>query len=669
MIETNREPLVRTIKEKCRVCYSCVRECPAKAIRIIGGQADVLSDRCIGCGNCVRVCSQQAKQVRNSITAVRSLLSSGEKIAAVVAPSFPAEFTEISHRRLAGMIRALGFTYVAEVAFGADLVSREYRKLMEETGGQYIATTCPAIVLYVEKYRPGLVKNLAPIASPMVASARVMREMYGPDTRVVFIGPCVAKKEEASRDDVREDVAEALTFAELRAMFDEDGITPERVQSADFDPPRPGKGVIYPIGRGMLQASDLREDLMKTDVIATDGTKQFVMAIKEFDEVSNSVRLLELLCCNGCIMGSGMTSTLNQFTRRGYVSNYAQKRYESLDRTQWESDMERFSGLNLRVSFRINDLRLPAPSPEELKKILEQKGKFSPEDELNCGACGYDTCIEHAVAIHMGLAESAMCLPFTIETLEKTAGELSRSYEQLVNTKNALVQSEKLASLGRLAAGIAHEINNPLTGVLTFGSILAEELKDTEYANDLNTIVNETLRCRQIVRGILNFARISRLEKEPANINTIILDSLSILEKHVNFQNVTIRPRLAENLPSVNMDVIQMRSVINNLCVNAADAMPDGGSLNISTRYDERSDHVVVVIADTGTGISEEDLQKIFDPFFTTKKTGMGTGLGLSVTYGIVERHSGTIKVDSSPGYGTSFTILLPVHPVIEKKQ
>ena len=160
--------LVTTIRERCRVCYTCVRECPAKAIRIHEGQAEVIPERCIGCGNCVRVCSQSAKQVLNSIADVEALLIGETPVAAILAPSFPADFTTFDWTHLVGALRSLGFDYVNEVAFGADLVAAEYRRLLETTDhDQFIATSCPAIVAFVERYHPDLVDRLAPIVSPI----------------------------------------------------------------------------------------------------------------------------------------------------------------------------------------------------------------------------------------------------------------------------------------------------------------------------------------------------------------------------------------------------------------------------------------------------------------------------------------------------------------------
>jgi len=661
-MEPVKEPLVQTIKEKCRVCYTCVRECPAKAIRIYNGQAEVIQERCIGCGNCFKVCTQQAKKVRSSIEKVEILIDMGKQVVATVAPSFAAEFNEMDYRKFAGILRTLGFSHVIEVAFGADLVSYHFKELVTNNPDKhYISTSCPSIVSYIEKFHPGLVRNLAPIASPMIAIGRVIHQIYGDDTEIVFIGPCLAKKDEAEREDMKGIISEVLTFSELRDMIGKKNITLDTVEPSDFDPPHPGKGTLFPIGRGMLQSAGIQEDLMTNTVFATDGTKQFVHTLKEFEKIPHGIQLLELLCCNGCIMGPAMTTGMNHFSRRAFVSKYAQSRYQEINLEEWEENMETYRDVNLDVQFIENDRRFHRPTKEALQSILQKLGKFNPEDELNCGACGYDTCIDHATAIYMGMAESEMCLPYTIETLKDTALELKSSYEELVSTKNALIQSEKLASLGRMASGIAHEINNPLTGVLTYSSLMLEDLKETDFSEDLNVIIKETLRCREIVRGLLDFARESTHEKIQANINEIISNTLHILEHHVSFQSITIKKKLDENIPFSSMDVNQMRSVINNLAENAAHAMPDGGTLVVTTRFDEDRNSIILGISDTGFGIDEENLNRIFDPFFTTKSAGSGTGLGLAVVFGIIRQHDGTIQVESQPGKGTSFIITLPV--------
>lgn len=228
-------------------------------------------------------------------------------------------------------------------------------------------------------------------------------------------------------------------------------------------------------------------------------------------------------------------------------------------------------------------------------------------------------------------------------------------------TQDQILQSEKLASLGRLASGIAHEINNPLTAILTYSSLLLEDLKDTDFEEDLRVIIKETLRCRDIVRNILDFARSTKPDIKRTNINGLINEVLLILEKHVNFHNIVINKELDPDVPDMYIDENQFKSVINNLAMNAADAMPQGGTLTVKTRYNFHNDSITIIVSDTGTGIKEEHLDKIFDPFFTTKEQGKGTGLGLAVTYGIIKRYHGAIDVQSEMGKGTIFTITFPL--------
>ena len=242
-----------------------------------------------------------------------------------------------------------------------------------------------------------------------------------------------------------------------------------------------------------------------------------------------------------------------------------------------------------------------------------------------------------------------------VEAIEERDRELK---EQAART---ILRSEKLASIGRLASGIAHEINNPLTGVLTYSSLLLEDMKGTKYEEDLKVIRDETMRCRGIVRGLLDFARENKPERVLSDLNAIIEDSLRILEKHVSFQNIEIVKALDRPLPRVSVDPQEIRTVINNLAVNAADAMPNGGRLTITTSAEPQFGMVVITVADTGAGISEENKRKIFEPFFTTKERGKGTGLGLAMTYGVIQRHGGLINVESQVGEGTKFTIKLPL--------
>jgi two-component system NtrC family sensor kinase len=224
------------------------------------------------------------------------------------------------------------------------------------------------------------------------------------------------------------------------------------------------------------------------------------------------------------------------------------------------------------------------------------------------------------------------------------------------------LRSEKLASIGRLAAGIAHEINNPLTSVLTFSSLLLRRTEKEEQKEKLDIIVKETTRCREIVRDLLNFARHGEPKKEKCSINQVIESALSLTKNQlkVSEMRIAVQKELGE-LPLLQLDPNQMLEVIVNIIINALDAMAEGGELGIKTGLTEDAKAVEIKISDTGYGISKENLEKVFDPFFTTKEVGKGTGLGLAVTYGIIDGHNGTIDVESEVGKGTTFVIRLPL--------
>ncbi|RPH34469.1 MAG: 4Fe-4S dicluster domain-containing protein [Bacteroidales bacterium] len=649
--------LVYTVKELCRVCYTCVRECPAKAIKIVNGQAEVISERCIGCGNCIKVCSQDAKVFYQSRIEVKSLLQSDSKVAAIVAPSFPAEFTEIKdYRKFVGMVRALGFDHVFEVAFGADLVAKKYKELLEDRSGKdYISSDCPAIVSYIRYYHPDLVKNLAPVISPMVAMARVVKKLLGPDVKIVFVGPCIAKKAESK------EVDEALTFRELRGMFELAELKHEEIESSDFDPPHAGRGAIFPVSRGLIQTVNIFDDVVEGNVIVAEGRIGFQEAIKEFESDSIKGQHLELLCCEGCIMGPGMTPGGKRFERRTYISSYVQQKLNEENQDDWEKSLQEFADIDTHADFNPLDRRKQLPSESEVSKILASMGKFSNRDHLNCGACGYDTCLEHAYAIVEGLAEVEMCLPYTIEEMHASLKDLAVSNEKLAKVQQALKQSEKLAHMGQLSAGIAHELNNPLGVVMMYSNILLDEYApDDPIRQDIELIASQAERCKKIVSGLLNFARKNQVKLELINLKKLAEDSIKSVVIPNNIKTAVVCK--ASNCEA-QLDYEQMMQVLTNLNKNAIEAMPNGGLLAVEV--DENESDVIFNVIDTGTGIPEENMEKLYTPFFTTKGIGKGTGLGLATTYGIVKMHKGRIEVESNTDRlkgptGTTFRIILP---------
>jgi len=249
------------------------------------------------------------------------------------------------------------------------------------------------------------------------------------------------------------------------------------------------------------------------------------------------------------------------------------------------------------------------------------------------------------------------------QELREWAENLETKVEQRTSELKAmqghLIQTEKLAAIGKLAAGVAHEINNPLTGVLTNSSLLLEDVpKGNPMREELQVIVDETLRCRKIVKGLLDFARQTKPQKQIVDMNGVVEDVLNLVRNQASFRDIAIETELDPKLPPVMADRDQMRQVVLNIVLNAAEAMPAGGSLRVVSRREPAAGQAEITIADTGPGIPDEIKNKLFEPFFTTKKSG--TGLGLAIAYGIMERHKGTITVESRRGKGTVIGLRLP---------
>ncbi|MEE4310925.1 MAG: cache domain-containing protein [candidate division KSB1 bacterium] len=259
-----------------------------------------------------------------------------------------------------------------------------------------------------------------------------------------------------------------------------------------------------------------------------------------------------------------------------------------------------------------------------------------------------------------------------VKSLRKMRGELEnwgktleqkvkKRTEELRAMQNKVIQTERLASLGKMAAGIAHEINNPLGGILVLSSLCLEDLKDDDpNRSNLEEIVKQTIRCRDIVKGLLQFSRQTEPKMSVVKIDDILKNTLSLIEKQAIFHNIEIEKKFSEDLPYVTADESQMQQVFMNVILNASQAMKEIGTLTLETAYNKDDNMVVITFTDSGDGIKPEIIDKIFDPFFTTKDVGEGTGLGLSIAYGIVTKHSGKMSVDSKVGESTTFTIQLP---------
>ncbi len=408
--------VVITIKEKCQTCYSCVRNCPAKAIKVEDGQAKIVEERCVSCGNCVRVCAQKAKIIDSrDLDNVRVYLKTQTTVA-MLAPSFPAAFPEVEPEELFDALLKLGFSDVEEVSTGIQLTVPKYKEYLNETWGTVIASYCPAVVGLIERHYPNLIPMLAPIDSAVMATAKYVRRK-NKYAQVVFIGPCVAKKEEA-RNDERNLVNAVLTFRELKILFAEEGIKlkPKKggIQETEQFLPR-----VFPVSGGLLKNLGLEEELVP-ELSIVEGKDDCVEVIQNLDQGKIAPRFLDILFCKGCVDGPEIDTEVDFFTRKEVVLQYARQR--------WDRSLKKLPKLDLSRRYTDRSVPLPLPTESEIKDILKHTYKTKPEDELNCGACGYNTCREKAVAVFQGLAEIDMCLPYL---LNKSRGEIEYYRDRL----------------------------------------------------------------------------------------------------------------------------------------------------------------------------------------------------------------------------------------------
>ena len=526
-------PLISVQESLCKKCYTCIRICPVQAIKVETDKdvPQILHNRCIGCGHCVTICHPKAIIYHNSTQETKNLLSSGVKVAAIVAPSISGEFSDITdYRKFVEMIRRLGFTYVCEVSFGVDLVAQKYAELFNNNKGKnYLSANCPAVFSYIEKFQPELVENIAPIVSPMIATAKVVHKQYGTDTKITYIGPCIATKKEARRyrnSDGHVDTV--LTFHELRQLFAENGIKESTVEYSEFDPPFGHMGSLYPISNGLLHAAGISENLMSGNVITADGRDDMLEAIRQFKnrpEVIN--RHFNLFYDEGCIMGPGTSSGGEQFLRRTLVVNYSNKRLKTFNKREWSGNMKKFLAMDLTTSFRKDDQRLEMPSEERIEDIMNQLGKDEASDNPGCGSCGYESCRHFATNVAKGLTKIEMCISYSQRNLRNHIETLKTTNEELAKTELALQESEAIARRESKSAQEAMETFETMLQKLPSSIIIVDEHLKIIQANQsmIRVLGPEAGEISEIIPGLVGADMKTLLPFQVYNMVSFVLQN------------------------------------------------------------------------------------------------------------------------------------------------
>ena len=549
-----RKPVIYIDDKKCRNSYSCVRVCPVNAIEVKPQKEHprVIPGRCIGCGLCFVSCTPGAIEFRDSREEVKSLLSSGRKSAALIAPSIASEFDDITdYRKFVSMIRQLGFDYVHENSFGVDLIAAGYAELFTKAEGKYyITANCPAIVKLIEKFHPELVPNLAPLVSPMVATAMVVKELYGDEVAVVYIGPCIDSKDEALLYRNGKLIDGVLTFIELRQLFNEYGIQERLVKMSEFDPPYGHWGALYPLPPGIIQAAGIKRDMVTSSVITASGKEDILEAVSDFDKYIDTIHHhFNLFFCHGCLLGPGMEHHTERFRRRALVSRYAEKRVNKLDKTAWKRDMDKWSKLDFSRSFTPNDQRIPDPPEEAIDEVLRIIGKAESDNEVNCGACGYMSCRDFAKTVAMGLAIPEMCHTFNLRNKQQYIETLRQTNKKLAETKKALKESEELSMREKEVAQATSDMMNNMLEKLPTGVVIVDSNLRILHSNRsfINIIGEDAVAISEIIPGLAGAELKTLIPFNVYNMFTFVLkEDEPVVSKDIHFEdkmlNISIFP-------------------------------------------------------------------------------------------------------------------------------
>jgi iron only hydrogenase large subunit-like protein len=428
---------VFTTENECQDCYKCVRHCPVKAIRIVGGKASVIPEACVACGECVKVCPAHAKKIRSDLARLKEMLSSGAKVYASVAPSFAGYFRGVTIGQMAGALKKLGFAGVSETAHGAESVSAHVSRLLEETHSPLvISSACPAAVDMIRRYASDYAQYISPLPSPVRAHCGLLKEAYGADVKVVFIGPCAAKKNEADANP--KVLALAIIFPALEQLMEEKGVTFGEEAELALGPAEEGR--FYSVEGGMNDTiRDGASD--KVRFLAVSGLENLRRVLGEVSNVKEDAKrkiFLEVLACSGgCVNGPAMKAGSGSL---GAI-------FETDEASPLRTSVGRCFTHCGTQAYPAAAIIEEEPSEQAIAGALARVGKYKKSDELNCGACGYNTCREFAKALLAGKAEEAMCHTFLKKNFQRTSNALIKYIPAgvvIVDGKGLIVECNRL---------------------------------------------------------------------------------------------------------------------------------------------------------------------------------------------------------------------------------
>lgn len=477
------DSVIVTDSSKCKQCYSCVRNCPVKAVRIRDGKAEIIQSRCIQCGNCVKHCSRKAKKILSGISAANAILYSEKRTIALIAPSYVAGLYPLTPGQIIDKLGALGFDEVWETAIGAEYVidhSAEYARSNDNK--VLFSSPCPTFVNLVEKHFPDLITNLIPISSPMIVTGKIIRQKYQNEAvGIIFIGPCIAKKDEVMQEQFLGCIDTALTYEEINLLFEDVGENKRAIPYYSAS----SKGRIITLSGGIN--SGLKGQLAESRLISCDGIENCIELIDHIENSKSKEKtdfpFYDVLCCRGCIDSACMKKDISIHDRHRLIMDFAGRK------TDIPNEIQFTGSYNIDMSRSFSDRMIPLIQPDEnsIKKILFKIEKYTEEDELNCGACGYNSCREKAIAVYQGIAEVEMCIPYLLSQKSDCCLRLSEAFDtvnSLNDELNAIFESSYDGMVVCDASGKIIRANNAWKNMIGVKEIpeTAEELEKSGIA-------------------------------------------------------------------------------------------------------------------------------------------------------------------------------------------
>jgi len=517
-------------RANCKNCYKCIRTCSVKAIRMNDNQAEIIDERCIRCGTCLTVCPQNAKTIKSDVPKVKHLLSNDKDMVVSLAPSFAGIFTFKHYSQIVAALKKLGFSEVYQTTIGARLIAKDYIRCYNDKNMKNIITTaCPSINYLVQKYYPELVDCLIPVASPMEAHGRYLKEVKG-HSEVVFIGPCIAKKVEI-RDEGNWGIDAALTFEELYQWWGEEGISPV---FEDIDESKNGFSDVanfYPVPGGSFKTIEPHIADKWRHFIEADGLENCHELLEELKNGLFQDTWIEMNACHGsCSNGPAAGET-----KKGpFKSLEGIKRFAMQSKINDDLSIEDCS-INLEKHYKPIPIEMKIPSEKEIRSILRETGKYGPEDELNCGVCGYNSCREKAIAVYNGMAETYMCMPYMRTRAESMSNLIIES------TPNAIIVVD--VDMNIQAFNKAAEDLFEINGTELHNKQLSELFSDVDFriaSRTRGNIINKKVELPKY--GLITLQNIYYLLGHSLIIGIIndVTDQENTREKHLLLKKKTV---------------------------------------------------------------------------------------------------------------------------------